>query len=113
MTEERTIEILKKIEAVKEDQIRFVQIKNGSVHFITTDVEIPRPLVVFQKIPKDGFYQIFESSCMGNCIVGSSEDDCVMHKTGSQEKCAVWHFNRLDEVKIPLEDLLNILDAEV
>jgi hypothetical protein len=78
------------------EQIKFGVVKDGVMRFLRTDTEIPLDLLMYQKMPKDGIYELHDVTCGpdSGCEVGNRLQSCTSY---AKKKCAVYDYQPVDD----------------
>ena len=70
---------------------------------------IPQEYMIYQKVPKDGYYKIYLGNCgRDDCKPGSYPQKCIDNKCISKKKCAVYCVESIvDKVSIVIDGFNN------
>ena len=92
-------------------QTMFAVVKDGVVYHLNGE-EIPVEHIMYHKVPKDGYYEIWEATCDGQCEVGkASIETCRAY---APLKCAVYTFRAVNdcEFRLSLSDCETLINSK-
>ncbi len=95
------------IEVEKHTSEIFCEVKDGKVSFVSNGKSMPLELIMYQKMPNDGFYTVDEATCGGSCSIGKPAKKCIGGMY-SPRKCCVYSLNKAENVMVSIGTLLDI-----
>lgn len=89
---------------------KYAEVKDGVMTFFD-GIVIPVELIMYQRMPSDGLYIVYDGTCDGKCAIGKPRASC-MGRCYSKTKCAVYGVYRVEEdttVRLSMSDCAKLI----